>query len=308
MPDLGRLGQRVVRLNLNAVVLKLPDDVDDLGVADVGAVLLEGEPQHGDHGAEDVVAGVDHLADGALGHEPADAIVDATAGQDHLGDVADLLGLVGQVVGVYADAVTTNQAGSEGEEVPLGAGRLQHVRGVDVEPVEDQGQLVHQGDVQVPLGILDDLGGLGHLDGGRPVHPGGDHRFVHPCHHVQGGSVGTGHHLLDLGEAMLPVARVDPLRAVPHGEVPAAGEPRDPFQHRHALLLGHTRVDGGLVHHDVSLLQGAAHGLRCPEQEREVGPVGVVHRGGDRHDVEVGGREVGDGVGEQQIGRCQFLG
>ena len=62
--------------------------------------------------------------------------------------------------------------GREREEVPLGAGRGEHVAGANAHAVEDQRQLVHQRDVQVALGVLDDLGGLGHLDatarGGRP--------------------------------------------------------------------------------------------------------------------------------------------
>ena len=78
--------------------------------------------------------------------------------------IADLLGLVGQVVGVDTDAVAADQAGPEGQEIPFGAGRLQDLQGVDARAVEDQGQFVDQGDVDVALGVLDDLGRLGHLD------------------------------------------------------------------------------------------------------------------------------------------------
>jgi hypothetical protein len=61
----------------------------------------------------------------------AHAVVDAAAGQDDLGVVADFLRLVGEVVRVDADAVAADQAGAEGQEVPLGAGGLQHLQGVD---------------------------------------------------------------------------------------------------------------------------------------------------------------------------------
>ena len=44
----------------------------------------------------------------------------------------------------------------------------EHVRGSDAEPVEDQRELVHQRDVEVALGVLDDLGGLGDLDRRAP--------------------------------------------------------------------------------------------------------------------------------------------
>ena len=51
--------------------------------------------------------------------------------------------------------------GRERQEVPLRAGRLEHVGVSDAEPVEDQRELVHQRDVQVALGVLDDLRGFG---------------------------------------------------------------------------------------------------------------------------------------------------
>ena len=50
--------------------------------------------------------------------------------------MADLLRLVGEVVRVHADAVAADQAGLEAEEVPLGAGRGQHVAGIDPQAME----------------------------------------------------------------------------------------------------------------------------------------------------------------------------
>ena len=78
-----------MHLDCYAIVLKLAYDIDDLGIAQIRAVLLEGQTEHRDRAAEDVVAGVDHLLDGALGNELAHAVIDPPAGQDHLGDVAD---------------------------------------------------------------------------------------------------------------------------------------------------------------------------------------------------------------------------
>ena len=82
--------------------------------------------------------------------------------------VADLLRLVGQVVRIDADAVAADQAGAERQEVPLGAGRLQHFQGVDAELVEQDRQVVDQGDVEVALGVLDHLGRFGDLDASWP--------------------------------------------------------------------------------------------------------------------------------------------
>jgi hypothetical protein len=46
--------------------------------------------------------------------------------------------------------------------------------GIDADAVENDRQFVHQGDVQVALRVLDDLGGFGHLDARRRIDAGGD--------------------------------------------------------------------------------------------------------------------------------------
>jgi hypothetical protein len=44
--------------------------------------------------------------------------------------IADLLCLISQIVGVYAYAVTANEAGSEREKVPFAAGGLKYLLSV----------------------------------------------------------------------------------------------------------------------------------------------------------------------------------
>ena len=102
----------------------------------------------------------------AGGEVVAHAVVDAAAGQDDLGLVAGGLGAGGEVVGIDADAVAAHQPGLEVEEVPLGAGGVEHVVDREAEAAEDHGHLVDEGDVDVALGVLDHLGGLGGADVG----------------------------------------------------------------------------------------------------------------------------------------------
>ena len=128
------VGIRVGDDDFNAVGLQLVNDVDDLGVAQVGAVLLEGQAQHIDAGALDATAAGDHLLDGLLGNEFTHAVIDAPAGQDDLRVVAQHVGLVGQVVGIDADAMAADQARLELQEVPFGAGGFQHLGGVTNQP------------------------------------------------------------------------------------------------------------------------------------------------------------------------------
>ena len=65
-------------------------------------------------------------------------------------------------------------------------------------------QLVHQGDVEVPLGVLDDLGGFRLLDGGGAVHPGLHHGFVQGGHALQGICVVCRDHLDDSAQGCAP--------------------------------------------------------------------------------------------------------
>mmetsp|Transcript_39155 Transcript_39155/g.91820 ORF Transcript_39155/g.91820 Transcript_39155/m.91820 type:complete len:403 (+) Transcript_39155:568-1776(+) len=285
---LFRLGLGVGHEHLDAVGLEFVDDVDHLGVAQVAAVLLEGQAQHVDAGALDVAAAGDHLLDGLLGDELAHAVVDAPAGQDDLRVVAQHVGLVGEVVGVHADAVAAHQARLELQEVPLRAGRLKHLGGVDAELVEDDGQLIHQRDVQVALGVLDHLGGLGGLDAGGAVHAGHDDLFVDLGHLLQRLGRVAGDDLQDLGQRVFLVARVDALGAVADEEVLLPFQAGLALQHRDADLFGGAGVDGALIDDDRALLHVAADAGGRADQRAEVGDVGLVHRSGHSHDDDVG--------------------
>ena len=159
-----RVGLRIADADLDAVAVQFLDDVDDLGVAQIAAVLLEGQPQQVDTGALDVRAGRDHVLDRLLGNELAHAVVDAASGQDHLWVVAEHVGLVRQVIGIDADAMAADQTRLELQEVPLRSRGFKHLSGVEADPVEDDRQLIHQGDVQIALRVFDHLGCLGGLD------------------------------------------------------------------------------------------------------------------------------------------------
>ena len=81
----------IVHVDAGVVAAQLGDDVDHPGVAQVRAVLLERQAQHQDARARTVwTPRCGHQLDQLLGDVAAHAVVDAAAGQDHLGVVADL--------------------------------------------------------------------------------------------------------------------------------------------------------------------------------------------------------------------------
>jgi len=153
--------------------------------------------------------------------------------------------------------VPADQAGMEFEEVPFGAGSLEHSTGIDIELVEDGSQFTHQGNIKVALRILGDLGGFGNLDGRGTVHPGGNHQLVNTGHGLQRRGVLTGNHLDDLVHRMHLVAGVDPLRGVADREVAAALQSRFGFEDRYRNLFGDPGVDGGFKDDDAPFADGS---------------------------------------------------
>ncbi len=113
--------------------------------------------------------------------------------------------------------MATDEAGCEGQEVPLGAGRGEDVGGADAEAIADERELVHERDVEVALGVLDDLGSLSDHDAGGPVDTGWDDALVGRGDTLKRRLILAGDDLGDLRERVLAVAWVDALRRVRRG-------------------------------------------------------------------------------------------
>ena len=123
------VGPGVVDVDLCAILLEFMDDVDHPGVADVGAVLLEGDAEDEHFCPFDfVVAGnheFHHFGGDVLPH----IVVKAAPCEDNFRVVTVLLGFLGKIVGVNADTVASDEAGFEGEKVPYGG--CDHFVGVE---------------------------------------------------------------------------------------------------------------------------------------------------------------------------------
>jgi len=82
--------------DMDAVGLQLPDYVHNLGIPEIRAAFLKGDPQDPYTGFFGVLARPDHDFDTFFGHEFAHAVIDPAAGQDNLRVISHGLGLVGQ--------------------------------------------------------------------------------------------------------------------------------------------------------------------------------------------------------------------
>src|SRR5205823_1909469 len=132
--DLVRIGNRIIHLYREAVGVQLIDDIGDFGVTGVGHVFLKSHAEDGDRGGPVLPF---QQATNAFARDPLpDAVIDLSAGQNHLRFVTRLLGAIGQIIGIDADAVTPDQAGGELLEVPFGAGGGKHIASIDTKTFE----------------------------------------------------------------------------------------------------------------------------------------------------------------------------
>ena len=269
----------------NAVFPQLVHDVDDLGISGIRAVLLEGKAQNRNPGGFDRDVGLDQVLHHVLRHIFSHVIVDPAAGENDLAVIAHHFRAVGQVIGIHADTVSAHQTGEEFQEIPLGSRSLQHGFGVDAHFIENNGKFVHESDIDIPLAVLDDLGGLRNLNGLRTVYARFHHQLVNLCDGVQGFLIHTGNDLHDGFQTVHLVAGVDALRRIPHLEVHAAFQAGLFFHNRHADLLRHSGIHGGLKDHDAALCQVPSHGTAGALHRSQVRRMVGVHRRRDSHDV-----------------------
>ena len=208
-----------MHVDQHAVVLQFVHHVDHPRVAQVRAVLLERQPEHEHPRAFHLDAFPDHRLDQLARHIGAHPVVQAPAGEDDLGAIADRLGLVGKVIGIDPDAVAADETGAERQEVPLRTRRLEHRLGVYPHAVEDDRQLVDECDVEVALGVLDYFGRLGHLDALGAIGAGGDDGGIERVDPLGRFGGRARDDLADGRQAMLAIARIDPLGRIADGEI-----------------------------------------------------------------------------------------
>ena len=209
-------------------------------------------------------------------------------GVDFLGEfdkaegIAERPDLVAQVVRVDGDTVATNaRPGVEG----LKSERLRRrapdrVPQVDAEFMTEDRHLVDEGDVHVPVGILEQLGHLG-LAGG----PGPDHLVAQLAVELRG-RVGAGlglaaDHLGCVANTEVGVPRVDPLGGERQREVGPRGEPGLLLQQWPHHFVGRSRVCRGFQQYEHAWPEQAPDGPGRRGHRGQVGRAIGRQRGGD---------------------------
>lgn len=162
--DGGGVGPGVEDGDIEVILFEGLDDVDDLGVAYVGAVFLECETEDEDVTVENLYAFFEHEFDDTVSDIDAHAVVHAATGEYDFGIIAIALCALCEIVRVDTDTVATDESGFEGKEVPLGGCGFENVGGVDAHKCEYFRQFIDERDVDVTLGVLDDFSGFCNFD------------------------------------------------------------------------------------------------------------------------------------------------
>ena len=183
--------------------------------------------------------------------------------------------------------MAAHQSGAEAQGVPLGIHAGEHLVGIDAHAVADHGDLVHKGDVDVPLAVLDHLDRLGGLDGGDGERSGLDDDVVDLLDLPGALLVHAGDDLLNIGQGMYAVTGVDALGRVADLPVLAALEAGFLFDDGDADVLRHAGVHRGLKDHDAAGGEVLAHGAGRALDGAQIRRVVRVDRRGHGDDQEL---------------------
>src|SRR5208337_4711408 len=276
MIGLFRISPGVEDIDLGVALFKGSNHIDNLGVTKIGAVLFEGQP-HDQHTAS-------HNRKTTLHHKPGHAvcnmrthtIVNASARENDLRVIANLLSTMRQIVGVNPDAVSADQAWNEVEKVPFGARSLQHLPCVEAQPMEDDRKFVHQCNVQISLCIFDHLGCLCDFDRGGLMGSTANDLAIQPINSICGGWRRAAGDLRNAHKPVRHVARIDTLWAVADEKILIKLQPRNPLQNGRADFSRAPGIDSRFVYYDRSPLDDGADGLGSFYQKGEIRPVRAI--------------------------------
>lgn len=283
----GGVGPGIINGDVDIVFFQGFVDVYNLGVANIGAVLLESETENEDMAVKYLYTFLQHQLDGLRSDMFTHAIVHTTTGKNDFGVVAIAFSTLGEIVGIHTYAMATNKTGTEGEEVPLGASSFKYVEGVDAHLVENLGELVNESDVDVALGVLNDLGGLSDLNGRSEVCTGGDDGGIDLIDIFADFRGGARSDFFDVLHGVLLVTGIDALGRIAAIEIDIHLHTADLLYDGDAVVLGDTGIDGGLIDYDIAFADDFTYGGAGTDEGSEVGVVVCIDRSGNGNDIEV---------------------
>ena len=165
MHDFFWSGPGIIDFHCGAILLEFLCYIDCSGITDIRAVFFEGDTEHEYCCSFDLVVSLNQKFDYFGCYVFAHVVVQSSSSKDDFWMVTTFLSFLGKIVGINADAVAADKAWFKLEKVPFGAGGFEHFMSVDAKAVENHGEFVDKGDVDVALGVFYDFGCFSYLDG-----------------------------------------------------------------------------------------------------------------------------------------------
>ena len=136
--------------------------------------------------------------------------------------VSKLFRFIGQIVRIHADAVSSHQPRKKFQEIPFSSRRFQYGLCINPHFIKDNGQLVHKGNIDVPLAVFNDFGRFCHFDGRSSVDACFHHQFINAGCFFQCFLVHAGYNFGNGFQAVHLIAGIDTFRRISDFKVSAA--------------------------------------------------------------------------------------
>jgi len=159
-----RISPWIIYIYIHAILLQFIDDIKYTSVANVRTVFFEGNAKNERHCTLDFVTFGYHKFNHFRGDIFTHIVVESSACENDFRVIAVLLCFLGKVIGIDTDAVPTNKTWPEVQKIPFGGCCRKHFLGINTHTVEDHGELIDEGDVDISLRIFNDFSCFSHSD------------------------------------------------------------------------------------------------------------------------------------------------
>ena len=150
--------------------------------------------------------------------------------------------LIGQIIRIYADTVSSDKSRSKFQEIPFGSCRLQYRLGIDAHLIKDHGQFIHKSNIDISLAVLNYLGSLCHLDRLCTVYPGFHNQFINLRYGIQCFFIHAGYNLRNGFKAVNLISRINTLRGISDLKIHTTSESGFLLKDRYTDVFRNSRV------------------------------------------------------------------
>ena len=189
-----------------------------------------------------------------------------------------------EVVWINPNTVTPDKTRGKSEEIPLCPSCIEDIKRIDAELITDLGEFIHEGDIDITLGILDNLWSFCNLYRGCPMQSRCYHWAIYLIDLFKTLYINTGDDFYNLINCMFFVSWIDTLWTVSDLEITRALESTFALEYRETYLLSGTRINSRFIDNNLSFSHVLPDTFRCLDQWSVVRIIVLSDRSWNRDD------------------------